>query len=152
MARIARLLALTVLAVHLLLALTQALTRTVAWGRQGLSILAWDLATSRRAALGDAWVDTIETLRRTIPRHGEYLLVNASTEQSGAPFWVRFELAPRRARFLGRLAELSFGEDPKSELAGSADWVVVAFPEPQPPRLLSRAQFLDGVEAQRAAR
>jgi hypothetical protein len=150
-ATIVRSVTLLVLAAHLLLALTKELSRSLLWVRQGLSTMSWDLASARRAALGDAWVDAIGALRQAIPRDGEYFLVNADSRRADAPLWVRFELAPRRARFLGSLAEVAADEDREARLVGPGRWVVVALPEPQAPRLLTREQFLHDMELRHAS-
>ena len=50
----------------------------------------------RRRAFSPAYADGIEAIRRTIPPDEAYLLINGDGG-GGAHFWVRFDLAPRRA-------------------------------------------------------
>ena len=99
------------------------------------------LATRRRL-LGEPYAEAIERIRRAIPPDGEYLMVNGGIEPEGGPYWVRFELAPRRARFLGLLRELPDGETLRRRLPPGDSPVVVAFREGRPPVLLDRESFL----------
>ena len=55
---------------------------------------------------------------------------------------MRFELAPRRARFLGLLRDLPDGETLRRRLPPGDSPVVVAFLEGRPPVLLDRESFL----------
>jgi hypothetical protein len=95
-----------------------------------------------RRVQGKDYTEAIERIRRTIPRGGEYLLVNGAAEWQGAAYWVRFDLAPRRARYLGLLSELAGGNGLAERLAAGPEWVVVAFPDRQPPLLIDREAFL----------
>jgi hypothetical protein len=99
-----------------------------------------------RRVQGEDYVAAIERIRRTIPRDGEYLIVNGAAEWQGGPYWVRFDLAPRRARDLGLLSEMAGrhlpGDALAERLAAGPRWVVVAFPDRQPPLLIEREAFL----------
>jgi hypothetical protein len=123
-------------------AIPPAVSRTVRWVGQAASVAGEDLATIRRRFLGDPWVSAIEEIRRTIPRDGEYLLVNGGTKWGGGPYWVRFDLAPRRARFLGLWSELPAAEALRRRLPPGPRYVVIGFREPQPPILIEREDFL----------
>jgi hypothetical protein len=105
-----------------------------------------DLAGAWRRVQGADYVAAVERIRRTIPRDGEYLLVNGAAEWQGGPYWVRFDLAPRRARYLGLLSELAgrdlLGNRLAERLPAGPRWVVVAFPDRQPPLLIEREAFL----------
>lgn len=106
-----------------------------------------DSAGAWRRIQGDAYVDAIEQIRRTLPRNGEYLLVNGAAEWQGGPYWVRFDLAPRRARYLGLLSELApRGGGLAERLPAGPGWVVIAFPDRQPPLLIEREAFLRQLE------
>jgi hypothetical protein len=97
---------------------------------------------ARRRVQGERYVDAIENIRRVVPIGGEYLLVNGGQEWQGNPYWLRFELAPRRARFLGLLSELPDGETLRRRLAPGRSPVVIAFPEGVPPVVMDRESFL----------
>lgn len=109
---------------------------------QAAALAGEDTSAIRRRLLGSRYLRAIEQLRRAIPRDGEYLLVGGGTEKHGGALWVRFELAPRRARFLGRWTELPVGRDLRRTLPPGPRWVVIAFSEPRPPILMDRQGFL----------
>jgi hypothetical protein len=98
-----------------------------------------DARGARERILGASVVARLDAIRHVIPADGEYLLVDGGEEPEGATYWVRFELAPRRARFVGRLSEMKV---PPSLPAGPR-WVVVAFPD-GPAALFDRDDFLRG--------
>ena len=58
-----------------------------------------DARGARERSLGAPVVESLDAIRRAIPSTEEYLLVDGGEEFQGATYWVRFELAPRRARF-----------------------------------------------------
>jgi hypothetical protein len=135
--------ALGLLALFLLTSLPTAAIRVVQ--RTGYAVLRWrepPLATRRRI-LGEPYVAAIDRIRQAVPPDGEYLLVNGGSKWEAGPYWMRFELAPRRARFLGLLSELPDGERLRSSLQPFRDSpVVVAFREGQPPLLMDVESFL----------
>jgi len=99
-----------------------------------------DARGARERSLGAPVVESLDAIRRVIPAtppNNEYLLVDGGEELEGATYWVRFELAPRRPRFAGRLSEM---KAPPSLPAGPR-WVVVAFPD-GPAALFDRDDFL----------
>ena len=105
------------------------------------SRLGEDSRQARRRALGARWVDAEEGIRRAVPPDGEYLLVDGGEERQGATLFLRYQLAPRRARFAGRLSEVA---EPSQWAASVASfpagprWVVVAYPR-RPPVLVDRS-------------
>jgi hypothetical protein len=101
-----------------------------------------DSAGAWRRVQGEDYVAAVERIRRTIPRDGEYLIVNGAPEWHGGPYWVRFDLAPRRARYLGLLSELAGQKGLADRLSAGPHWVVVAYPDRQPPLLIEREAFL----------
>jgi hypothetical protein len=106
-----------------------------------------DLAAVRRRMLGPSYVRAIERLRRDIPRDGEYLLVRDVTEgDGGGAYWVRYELAPRRARFLGDWNRLPDGRTLRRRLPPGPRLVVIAFTEPRPPVLMDRDDLLSALD------
>jgi hypothetical protein len=135
---------LALFAASLLVALPQAGRRSRVCIVQAASRLGEDSRQARCRALGASWVAAEEEIRRVIPIDGEYLLVDGGAERQGATLFLRYQLAPRRARFAGRLSEVA---DPVQWAANAAGlpaaprWVVVAYPQQQPPVLVDRADF-----------
>ena len=141
-----RAVALGVFAIYLGFAAPPAVSRTARWVVQAVSVAGEDLAAARRRSLGEPWVAAIAEIRRRIPPDGEYLLVNGGLEWEGGPYWVRFDLAPRRARFLGLWSELPENGVRRLLLPSSSRWVIIAFREPQPPILMQREDFLRALD------
>lgn len=141
-----RALALGVFALFLLHSGAATALRVYQWVTQTASLANEDSLAVRRHTLGISYVRAIERLRRAIPRDGEYLLVRGKTEgEGGGSYWVRFELAPRRARFLGGWSELPDGETLRRRLPPGR-WVIIAFSEPRPPVLMEREDFLRALD------
>ncbi|MFY9823857.1 MAG: hypothetical protein WAM82_20930, partial [Thermoanaerobaculia bacterium] len=103
-------------------------------------------------SLGAAAAEALDAIRRTIPPGGDYLLLDGGAEWQGATYWVRFELAPRRARYVGRLSEISAAADQLQQLRrslslpGGPRWVVIALPH-DPAILLDRGELLRRMDA-----
>jgi hypothetical protein len=116
-------------------------------GRATLS-LGENARRARVRLLGAATVAALDSIRRAIPEDGEYLLVDGGEAPQAEAYWVRFELAPRRAVFLGRLSEMERAPRLSWKLPLAARWVVVAYPGLLP-RLLSGQEFLELLEAKR---
>jgi len=129
---------LALFAVALLVATPQAWRNARVRIVQAASRLGEDSRQARRRALGAAWVDAEEEIRRAVPPDGEYLLVDGGAERQGATLFLRYQLAPRRARFAGRLSEVV--ESPRwvASLPAGPRWVVVAYPG-RPPVLVDRS-------------
>jgi hypothetical protein len=92
------------------------------------------------------YAQAIEEIRRTIPRHGVYALVDADPVKQGSVFWVRFDLAPRRAVYLGVLQGLQSPRIVRERLIREARWVIVASVH-RPPVLYERREFLQKLRA-----
>ena len=136
-----RAVALGLLGLSLLTAFLAAALHTGVRLSQAVALVGEDSAAARRRVQGDAFMDAVEQIRRTVPRDGEYLLVDGSEERQWAPYWVRFELAPRRARLLGSLRDVpGLVRQAERQPAGSR-WVVIAF-YGRPPILIGREDFL----------
>lgn len=97
---------------------------------------------------GPQYALAIEEMRRVIPRHGVYALVDADRKELGSVLWVRFDLAPRRAVFLGHLHDLRNRRTVRQRLIREARWVIVASVE-RPPVLYERQEFLKKLGALR---
>ena len=100
-------------------------------------------AAALRRIEGSAYVEAVARIGRAIPEDGAYFLVDAGPEGRGAPFWVRFDLAPRKALFLGRLDERTGRAALAARLAAAPDLAVVVAPrDREPPSLFDRESFL----------
>ena len=146
-----RVLILALFAASLLVALQQAAKRS--WVRIALaaSHLGEDSRQARRRVLGARWVAAEEKIARAIPAGGDYLLVDGGAERQGATLFLRYQLAPRQARYAGRLSEVSDRSRWLASLPAGPRWVVVAFPG-RPPALVDRADFPRWLEGTRGRR
>jgi len=136
-----RAVALGLLGLFLLISIPTAAVHTGLRLVQAAALVGEDSATARRRVQGTAYMDAIEQIRRTIPRDGEYLLVDGGAERQGGTYWVRFDLAPRRARFLGNLRDLAGPGRLADRMPASSRWVVIAI-YGRPPILIDREAFL----------
>ena len=139
-----RTVALALLAVSLLAALPLTATRVARRLFEVVSLAGEDARGAHVRVLGAPEAAALDAIRRTIPADGEYLLLDGGEEWQGSTYWVRFELAPRRPRYVGRLSEMARQGRPWSLPAGPR-WVVVAFPH-DPAVLLDRDDFLRRME------
>jgi len=69
-------------------------------------------------------------------------VIDAQPVEEGAIYWVRFDLAPRRALFLGRQRNLPGPQRLQSRIPAGVRWVVVASGSAMPPKLLIREELL----------
>ena len=105
-----------------------------------------DSAASRRRVMGDGWVETIAAIRRAVPRDGAYFLVDGGGPRGGAHYFVRYDLAPRKARYLGFLDDLVDPAKVSAAMPPGPRWVVITVPGDEPPVLLDRDEFLRQLE------
>src|SRR5262245_52129971 len=124
--------------------------RSAQWIGQATTLAALDHTAVRRWLYGEPYVRAIARLRRAIPPDGEYLLVREGTVWEGNAYWVRFELAPRRARYLGPWSDLPGAAVLRREMPPGPRYVILAAGAPRPPRLLEREDFLRLVERSHA--
>ena len=103
----------------------------------------------RRVRGMDYW-NGIEAIRKEIPPDGTFLL--AWTSDEGTDVFTRFDLAPRRAAFLGRLLRGSQGWVAPSRPPDAPLWVVIANPLGQAPRLLGTDAFFGAADSFRRGR
>jgi hypothetical protein len=143
---ILRAVALGLFGLFLVLSVPRALTRSAWRFSLAASTVGEDPAAARRRLMGEPWVEAIERIRQAVPRDGEYLLVSGGEWALGCPYWVRFDLAPRRALYVGQANQLTDVAKLRSDLEPTPLWVVVAFQDRQPPLLLDRETFLAGLE------
>ncbi|HVS00988.1 MAG TPA: hypothetical protein VMW27_30500 [Thermoanaerobaculia bacterium] len=110
-----------------------------------------DASAARVRSFGAPYVDAVEAIRRTIPPDGVYALIDGEREIEGSQLWVRHDLAPRKAVFLGKLHEQRNPQRIRNRLPGRARWVVIAYAD-RPPELLGRSRFLGDLERRRHGR
>jgi hypothetical protein len=140
-----RAVALALLAVSLLAALPLTATRVARRISEVVSLAGEDARGAHVRVLGAPEAAALDAIRRAIPADGEYLLVDGGEEWQGSTYWVRFELAPRRARSVGRLSEMAGPARRPWSLPAGPRWVVIAFPH-RPAVLLGRDDFLRRME------
>jgi hypothetical protein len=110
---------------------------------------------SRQAARlrvhGEAYTRGIDEIRRQLPLDQAYLLVEAGKLRQGGAYWVRYDLAPRRAIFLGREVDLTDPGRVRKRLTANLRQVVISYGPKLAPRLLPRYVFVQEVERRRHA-
>jgi hypothetical protein len=100
---------------------------------------------------GEDYVRAIDEIRAALAPSQPYLLVEGGRPQDGGAYWVRYDLAPRRAVFLGPLDELTDARRLRRRLAANLRQVVVAYGPGRPPRLYERYLFVAEIEAREKA-
>ncbi len=137
-------LALVLLSLYLALSIPRALLRSA---REVKNLIAHRHETpyeKRVRSFGPGYAEAIENIRRKIPPDGAYVLINARKDfEEGGPIWVKFDLAPRRAVYLGKLDKLGNAERMRRRLPRAARWVVLAHGPYDPPVLLERHVFIE---------
>lgn len=104
------------------------------------------VAEARARVHGVEYTRAIDQIRRELPPGDAYLLVMGGEPSSGGAYWVRYDLAPRPALYLGRLDELTSGARMRRRLRANLRHVVVAFDSKEPPRLYERYRFLEEID------
>ncbi len=146
LARILGGLAVGAFALFLVAAVPQAVSRATGMLRFADGAGGETFAAARARFFGPAYVGAIDAIRQAIPPDQAYLLVEAGRLQDGDLYWVRFDLAPRRAFYLGQLDELTDARRLRQRLPGNVRQVVVAYGPGEPPRLLERYQLVHEIE------
>jgi hypothetical protein len=90
----------------------------------------------RSREFGTPYARRVEEIRRAIPRDGAYALVDGDSAELGGALWVRFDLEPRRAVFLGLRKDLPGAGELRRRIPPGVRWVVVGYAEAPP-------QFMD---------
>lgn len=137
-----RLLALCLLGLHVAASLVPAARIGAGQIRDAFRYAGEDPASARRRVFGEAYTAEIERIRRTLPPFAPYLLVDGAMPEEVGAFWVRFDLAPRRALMLGPWEELPPAHRLRGRLPGGPVWVVIAHRSGKPPQLVDRWTFL----------
>lgn len=140
-------LALGLFASFLAVALPAALERSEELVEQAIEHSGETVIEKRSRVWGALYTQRIEEIRRLIPPEEPYVLVNGDAVDHGAPIWVRFDLAPRRAVLLQRRA-LHPPRLARRRIPGAARWVVVAYQE-RLPELIETSRFLRHLEREK---
>jgi hypothetical protein len=135
-------LAVGLLALHLSVAVPWALRKSAGAGLQMIHVAGETPSAKRSRTYGPDYVRAIAEIRRTIPPDGAYVLLNGSPEDVGAPIWVKFDLAPRRAVYLGNAKDVGSLDRFRRRIPRAARWVVIAYTSYGRPVLVERYKFL----------
>jgi hypothetical protein len=144
-------LALSLLAVQLAAAVSWALWKSVRDTRAMLIVRNETPIEQRSRTYGPGYTMAIEQIRRTIPPDGAYILINGNPDEEGGPLWVKFDLAPRRAVYLGKLPELQDVDSLRRRMPRAARWVVIAHGSYEPPILIERYRFVQQIRERHGA-
>jgi hypothetical protein len=104
------------------------------------------LAAARIRSFGFAYVRAIDEISAELPADQAYLLVAGEDAGLADTYWVRYDLAPRRAFLLALLDERTDARSLRRRIAVNVHRVVVAHGNGQPPRLYARYEFLNEIE------
>ena len=144
-------LALGLFAVHLALSASYAAYDTVRNGHLAYVLRGETPVEERVRCYGSDYTEQIEAIRRTIPPDGAYVLLNGDPGEEGGPLWVKFDLAPRRAVYLGNLKDVGSAERMKRRMPRAARWVVIAHGPYGRPELIERYKFVQAREKKKGA-
>lgn len=95
---------------------------------------------ARRRVFGADYVDGVSRITSAVPRDGEYLLADRSREP-GQPNWIRYDLAPRRAQYVGRFSGTSLIVPKEGLPKERPPFVVIAVDSEQAPELVPSDRF-----------
>lgn len=101
---------------------------------------------ARRRLFGTAYIDAVERIRDELDPDEPYLLVEGGERAEGNALWLRYQLAPRPASFLGQIDEIWDAGQVRRRLPGKVHWVIVAQSQTRPPQLIPRHDFLRWLE------
>lgn len=135
-------LALALFAVFLANSVFQAARTSASTGRLLFQARGETPHQERIRAYGPEYTRAIEEIRRKIPEDGAYILISGVSESEGAPYWVKYDLAPRRAAYLGELRLLQPVDRLRNRMPRAARWVVIAYGSYRPPVLIERYKFV----------
>jgi hypothetical protein len=144
--------ALALLAVQLAASVSWALLKSFEESRSMLILRNETPLEQRSRTYGPDYTMAIERIRQTIPLDGAYVLINGHPdEEEGGPLWVKFDLAPRRAVYLGKLSDLQDVDRLRRRMPRAARWVVIAHGSYEPPILIERYRFVQQIRERHGA-
>lgn len=149
--RLVRWLALGLAGASLLAALPVAWRHASPIYRYALRFSAETPEAARLRVLGPKAAEAYARLRREIPEDGSYLLIDGARLRDGAPYWVRFQLAPRRALFLGHWQALPPPAALDAAWPEGVRFAVLALRGDEGPIVFERHELLAALEAAHAA-
>ena len=106
---------------------------------------------ARRRCFGPAFVDGVDRLRATLGPDEPYYLVEGGDPNAGGALWVRYELAPHRAIFLGRFSRLAASGRLRRQVATNIHRVAVALGPGRSPIDWQRFELLAALAKREAA-
>lgn len=96
---------------------------------------------------GGEYAAAIASIARALPPDATYGLVDAVDLRDGGGYWIRFDLAPRKAIYLGTLEDLRRDPRPAELLVAEGRKLVLARPGPEPSELWGANELARALEA-----
>ena len=93
---------------------------------------------------GARYADAMEAIIARIPRDAAYLAVDADPQKRGELVWVRYDLAPRKGEYLGKLRDGRL-VDRQRLPPDLPRYVVVSYGPERAPEVQDTAAFLAGL-------
>ncbi len=114
--------------------------------KQGWELRNETLIESRTRLFGAGYVESVESIRRSILPDGDYLLVIRRGAEEEAALWVRYDLAPRRALLFDQSgAVLIRGQEPRpATVGGLPERAVIVSAGRRAPQLVATALLFRG--------
>jgi hypothetical protein len=109
--------------------------------RFGFEHVSDPLPVARRVIYGPRFMRGIDAIAAVIPPDGSYWLVDGN-ENPAEGYFVRGALAPRRARYLGRVSAIDAGALQRALSEKLPASVVLAWQPDGPPALVDPSRFL----------
>jgi hypothetical protein len=106
---------------------------------------------ARERVLGPKASEAYRRLRREIPEDGSYILIDGARLRDGAPYWVRYQLAPRRALYLGHWQTLPSAAALDAAWPAGVRFAVLALRGDEGPVVFERHELLADLEVAHAA-
>ena len=103
-----------------------------------------DPVTMRRRALGAVYTAGIEGIERAIPRLGSYWAVDADPGLRRELSWVRYDLAPRKGIYWGKIRGHRRLPESFSPQADPPDTVVISYGPERSPEAMTSDDFFRG--------
>ena len=132
------------LGVYLLVGCLRQVSTAAEWIRAGVAGMGDDPVTMRRRALGAVYTAGIEGIERAIPRLGSYWAVDADPGLRRELSWVRYDLAPRKGIYWGKIRGHRRLPESFSPQADPPDYVVISYGPERSPEAMTSDDFFRG--------